>query len=279
MVLGRSPQWHQGAIKAVAPVQKRGQAVRASLQPRAELARRMARRGATPRPDTVLMCDSVQDWLSEQCDHYRCMHVPRPQALRAQQQRVDLLNEVGACGPESSVQTRVQVAEMWGSEEWLAAEWSSKGRSLLDQVGGPGLPDGLRRQVQRDIQEVGMAMAKMLPDAKEMILKVELMGESVCHRWHQDYYTCRAIITYNGSGTVYAHNDNVNFWELRNCGNNDHIIRDASQVLSANFGDVLLMKGKWFPSTVNGLVHKSPDKRYHPDGSIMTRLCLEIDVA
>merc|ERR1711920_264325 len=199
--------------------------------------------------------------------------------MGAPQQCVDHLNRTGAFGPESGLQTTVQIAQMWGSEEWLAAEWSSKGRRLLDKVGSTGLPDSLRHQIQRDIEEVGLVMAKMLPDTKEMSLKLELMGESVCSRWHQDHYTCRAIITYNGSGTVYAHNDNVNFWELNNCGNNDHIIRDVSQVLSATSGDVLLMKGKLFPSSVNGLVHKSPDKRYRADGSVMTRLCLKIDVA
>merc|ERR1712232_618803 len=92
----------------------------------------------------------------------------------------------------------------------------------------------------------------------------ELMGENVCGKWHQDNYVGRAIVTYNGLGTMYVRNSNV--------------IRDPSKVFSANEGDILFMKGKMFPGAVKGLVHKSPEKRYHADGAVMNRLCLKVDL-
>merc|ERR1711920_203123 len=69
-------------------------------------------------------------------------------------------------------------------------------------------------------------------------------------------------------GTEYIHDDHVNLWELNNCGNNDHIVPDRSAVRQAGVGDILFMKGKLFPDPVNGLVHRSPDRVYHPGGEI-----------
>merc|ERR1719401_2425523 len=123
-----------------------------------------------------------------------------------------------------------------------------------------------------------MALARICPAADKLIVKLEIMGESCCGRWHQDAYVGRAIVSYNSGGTVYVHHDNVNFRELHNRASNEHIIRDQSQVFSADVMDVLFIKGKLFPNGATGLVHKSPEKRYHADGSIMNRLCLKIDI-
>jgi len=109
-------------------------------------------------------------------------------------------------------------------------------------------------------------------------MKLELVGANCCTRWHQDQLVSRAIVSYNCRGTEYVHHDGVDFWELKHCGNNDCIIRDRSQVSSVDVGDMLLMKGALFPGDANGLVHRSPDRRYHADGSVKTRLCLKIDV-
>ena len=44
-------------------------------------------------------------------------------------------------------------------------------------------------------------------------------------------------------------------------------------------GDMLFMKGRRFPGAGAGaLVHKSPEKRYHPDGRVIHRLLLKIDL-
>lgn len=233
-----------------------------------------------PRSDTstVLVCSSVQDWLLEECDAYRCMHVPRPLAWGDVQQHVDILASAGPFGRQEILSETVKVAGAGGYAPQIAAKFSDKARRLVRKVPGPGLPEGLSEQIHLDIVEVGTALAQMLPDAEEVIVKLEVFGEKCCSRWHRDNYTCRAIITYNGPGTEYVEHENVNFWELANCGNNDHIIRDKTQILSANAADILLMKGELFPGSAKGLVHKSPDRRYDADGTIMSRLCLKLDV-
>jgi len=284
MALLQSLPGREGEIKASVPAQMRGPIARQGLPPhvepeRAPQAAAAEEGGASPAAAAVLACDRVQDWLLEECNDYRGMRVRRPLACGEMQRQVDLLALYEALGQDEAVGEAVRVAQLASSEGDVAAEWAAAARRLVRQVGSPGLPEDLSLQIQRDIEEVGVVMAKLLPNAEDIKLKLELMGENSCSRWHQDSYTCRAIITYNGWGTVYTEHDNVDFWELKNCGNNDCILRDSSQVWSAECGDVLLMKGKLFPSPANGLVHKSPERRYQSDGNIMNRLCLKFDVA
>merc|ERR1711871_1003921 len=95
--------------------------------------------------------------------------------------------------------------------------------------------------------------------------------------WHRDIYIGRTIVTYNSHGTDYTCNENVDFWELENCGNNACIIKDLDQVRNVEIGVILFIKGKLFPGST-GLVHKSPEKRYHKDGRVVNRLVLKVDV-
>ena len=80
-------------------------------------------------------------------------------------------------------------------------------------------------------------------------------------------------------GTQFTSDENVDFWEMKNCGNNDCIIRDQTQTCAVNVGDILFMKGATFPAGAKGLVHKSPTVRYHEDGRVVNRLVLKMDVA
>merc|ERR1712151_1055914 len=115
-------------------------------------------------------------------------------------------------------------------------------------------------------------MARMVPAATELSLKLDIIGRFGCPRWHQDDYTGRAIVSYNLCGTDFIAHKYVDFWELQNCGNEDHIIRDRSQIFSAEVGDIMFMKGNTFPVGVQGLVHRSPENAYHPNGKVMHRL-------
>merc|ERR1719221_980072 len=164
------------------------------------------------------------------------------------------------------------------SGQGLQANLSQAAQRLVDKLKNSKLPQAVCQQIRDDAEQLGMVVARMCPGAEMLEVKLEIMGHYVCSRWHQDNYTCRGIITYNGLGTVYALNDNVDFFELKHCGNNDCIIRDVSQVLSVDAADVFFIKGKLWPNAVNGLVHKSPEKRFHADGAIMNRLCLKVDV-
>jgi len=191
----------------------------------------------------------------------------------------DRLHCAGVFGEDNCLQADIQVgAARADGDAPLDAALRASAAQLLGQLAGFGLPAGFAEQVRRDAREVGVAVAGLVPTADKLILKLELMRENVCTRWHQDYYVARAIVSYNCSGTEYIHDDHVDFWELKNCGNNACVVQDRTQVCQAGVGDMLFMKGKLFPGAVNGLVHRSPDFAYHPNGDIKTRFVLKVDV-
>merc|ERR1740121_1284600 len=122
-------------------------------------------------------------------------------------------------------------------------------------------------------------MVLLCPSAQTIDVKLEVFGENSCARWHQDHYVARAIVSYTGTvGTEYTNDANVDFWELKNCGNNACVIRDVHQIFAVDVGDFLCIKGTKYPTGASGLVHKAPEKRYHSDGRVVKRLCLKIDV-
>lgn len=155
---------------------------------------------------------------------------------------------------------------------------------LLDSINGilatAELPKALSGQIQRDAVSIGSSVGALCPTARELELKLEIFGENVCARWHKDNFVGRAITSYTGTiGTEYSRDSNINYWELENCGCNDKIIRDTEQIEHVGVGDILFIKGTRFPQGANGLVHRSPDKRFHEeDGRIVNRLVLKVDV-
>lgn len=85
-------------------------------------------------------------------------------------------------------------------------------------------------------------------------------------------------MSYTGAtGTEFTADSNVDFWEMEHCGNNDCIIRDKSQTEKVEVGDITFMKGSAYKGA-NPLVHKSPEPRYLPDGTVLNRLILKVDV-
>merc|ERR1719221_870697 len=159
-------------------------------------------------------------------------------------------------------------------------------RRLLSPLTCRGLPADLAAQVRQDAVEIGSVVLAPLPNASELMVKLELMRGNICARWHRDNYVARTIVSYNCSATEYVHDDFVDFDTFENvrreqeaiCRGPTRIVKDHSAICSAGVGSILLVKGKLFPSPVNGLVHKAPAKLYNQDGAISTRLILKVDV-
>ncbi|CAD7928580.1 unnamed protein product [Amoebophrya sp. A120] len=163
-------------------------------------------------------------------------------------------------------------------EQDLKLRLISAASALLDPLCAIGLPEDLANQVRTDAVEIGAVVAKLVTNADSLILKLELMTDNVCARWHQDYYVCRAICTYNVSSTEYIHDAHVDFWELNNCGNNDSVVQDRTPICRIGVGNILFMKGHHFPTKPNGLVHRSPEPVRAATGGVKTRLVLKVDV-
>mmetsp|Transcript_114622 Transcript_114622/g.286514 ORF Transcript_114622/g.286514 Transcript_114622/m.286514 type:complete len:292 (+) Transcript_114622:104-979(+) len=290
MTLGRGLPRSNHEIRAAVPVLRPKKTIVPLLRPK-----KIGRMDRRPHEARVVVprhrhsteaapwtCGSVQDWLQPQSDNFRCLHVQRSQAWddKGVQQSADRMAKAGVFGREECLHEDVDVAKAAGtSPQHFSAELSWKAQRLVSRAVALGLPQSLGQQVRLDAEEICSVLVKMLPDSERFVLKLELMGGNVCSRWHQDTCVGRVIITYNGVGTDFVQHDNVNFFKL-NGGEPDpnQIIRDSSQIFRATPGDILFMKGRLYPGAVNGLVHKSPEKRFHPSGAIMTRLCFKVDI-
>lgn len=222
-------------------------------------------------PGTMFTCISLDQWISGEAGDYQGLRIARSidphrwqyvadELLRTRQSIKDdnlYKQTIRLDGPEASLQDEFQKAALGISH---------------------GLPDELAKLVSEDAQALAGVMYKMLPKAQGILIKLQLFGDNVCLRWHEDQYVCRSIVSYNCSATQYTAHSNVNFDELYYCGNNECIIRDKSQICSAYVGDIVMMKGTKFPGKAKGLVHKSPEVCYHDNGEVKGRIILKVDV-
>jgi len=224
----------------------------------------------------ALICKDLNDWLLPEGRAYQGLLIQRPQDAVEFQQHVDNLAESEAFRTDMSVEEHIQFPQ-GVSKQCLAVDLPEKARRLAELAVQHGLPEELGKKIQDDFQQIGMVLAELAPAARKMCLKLDIMGEASCSRWHRDHYVGRAIVTYNSCGTQYVANQNVNFNHL-DCGACDDLIRDESQIFNAGVGDILFMKGTDFPCTPNGLVHRSPPRRLHETGQDMNRLLLKVDL-
>lgn len=160
---------------------------------------------------------------------------------------------------------------------------STDPRQTMDTVAGllarAALPEALSMQISEDALWLTSQWKALCPSARAIRVQLEVFGENTCARWHQDHFVGRAIVSYNGAvGTAYTSDGNVDFWQLSHGGNNEAIIRNAEVIEHVGVGDLLLIKGTKFPGRgrAQPLVHKSPEKRYHADGTVLNRLVLKV---
>jgi len=212
------------------------------------------------------MCEGIAEFLQPKGRAYRGLLVRRPQDGRDIQRHVDKIAKSDAFnGEDRALQEEIDVC----CTKDFALDLSKKAQRLATLAVRAGLPKETGCQIEQDFEEIGAVMMKLVPTAKQMLLKLDIMGENACSRWHRDNYVGRAVSSYNESGTQFIHNDHVNMMQLENRGLNPGIVPDQSRILNAGVGDILFMKG---------LVHRSPPPRWRADGTIVNRLLLKVDL-
>ena len=225
---------------------------------------------------TLYAADSVDDWTKPESLAHNGLLVKRPFNDMFEEYANDIDAAKPRFGHEGELSKKVEVA---GSVSETLARLRE---AVSDLLAVADFPPPLQEQIAKDAELMGRALTSMCPTAHALDIKMEIFGENTCARWHQDHFVARAICTYLGhSGTVYTHDSNVDFWELVNCGSNACVIRNPDEVESVAVGDLLLIKGTQFAGAyggAQGLVHKSPERFYWPDGTVRNRLVFKIDV-
>lgn len=227
-------------------------------------------RGSFVEKSIMRKTNSVSEWLGKDSFNYKGLLFPRPLTQTSSQQIqqfADQLAESGRLGRELGVERAVSLVNGDALTDGIA--------QIMSTVAPP---IELSKMLDRDARVLVGIYQAMFPDLQEVSIKVELLGENCCSRFHQDTYVCRSIVSYNLAATEYIEDVGVDFWELENCGKNDCIVKDPSMVRQVHIGDMMLMKGTLFPWGAKGLVHRSPAITYSDTGRALHRLVLKVDI-
>ena len=128
-------------------------------------------------------------------------------------------------------------------------------------------------QIMADIINLLMRF-KDVSEVKEFKLSLTTVSTNMCRRFHVDVNHLRLLCTYEGPGTLWLEDDNVNRTALNNFEDNDQIILDPERIRQVSTGAVIILKGeKYANDGITGAVHKSPAI----EESGETRLILRID--
>eukprot|EP00441_Pelagodinium_beii_P047628 CAMPEP_0197623668 /NCGR_PEP_ID=MMETSP1338-20131121/3633_1 /TAXON_ID=43686 ORGANISM="Pelagodinium beii, Strain RCC1491" /NCGR_SAMPLE_ID=MMETSP1338 /ASSEMBLY_ACC=CAM_ASM_000754 /LENGTH=313 /DNA_ID=CAMNT_0043193723 /DNA_START=86 /DNA_END=1027 /DNA_ORIENTATION=+ len=220
----------------------------------------------------MLICSSLDQWHNPEAEYHPGFLVPRSIDPLRWQLAADQLFKADGNRPNDIIHQEVVDLQKSDGEGLLRQKCQDAANALVHD-----LEPALREFVSKDAQALADITCKLVPQAKQLIIKLELLGSNACIRWHQDQYVCRSIVSYNCSATQYTADSNVNFHWLHNGAKNDDIIRDRSRIRAANVGDMMFMKGTLFPGKARGLVHKSPEIKYF-NGHVQARLILKVDV-
>jgi hypothetical protein len=86
-----------------------------------------------------------------------------------------------------------------------------------------------------------------------------IVDSDMCKRFHVDMYELRMLCSYQGQGTMWLSEDNINHEALNSFKENKEIELNKEFVNQLNETDVAIIKGALYPnSKVGGLVHRSP---------------------
>lgn len=248
---------------------------------------------ATNPKEFLFVADTCQGWIIPENNKYNGLLVKRPLVgIQPYQPWVDRVGASKAFGSYDTVEA--PNIRLGGSREDLLVQLQSAAAQMLadatekaGQTMSPEdsrMPAELASQLSADVCDIGMAVAALCPASPTLQIKLEVIGENSCARWHRDSYVGRAIVSYTGvDGTLFTPDSNVNEDALElHSGpidtQNRNIIRDQRAVKAAGLGDICFMKGLGYPTGAKGLVHKAADKKYHADGGLVYRLALKVDV-
>lgn len=113
-----------------------------------------------------------------------------------------------------------------------------------------------------------------ITDEDNFRLLLTSVSHNMCTRFHANNNYLRLLCTYNGPGTLWLPNDNVDRIALNSKGSNDQIVLDNTKIREAQPGSVLILKGSNYPNNSMPVIHKSPEVKQGQK----PRLLLKIDV-
>ena len=139
------------------------------------------------------------------------------------------------------------------------------------------LPLGFNDELTENIVSL-VDMFSCLFELKRVGLRLKVLEQAMCPRFHVDWVPCRLVTSFCGVGTQWIPHTQVDRTKL-GAGNNglsddqSGLYQDQSCIHGISSGDVALLKGEgWFDNEGVGIVHRSP-----PNSANEKRLLLTLD--
>ena len=156
----------------------------------------------------VFVAETLDDWLLPESSQHNGLLLKRPFAGKWD----DCQPDIDDCA-----------ARFQGTTVVIKSSEVDQTHLALDAlIAKATLPAPLSAQIREDAFALVRVWDSLCPSADAFEVKLEIFGERMCARWHQDHFVGRAIVSYTGAvGTEYTRDANVNFSELHNGGDND----------------------------------------------------------
>ena len=146
--------------------------------------------GARPDRPALFVADSVDEWEPEKARQYSGLLCKRPLATEW---------DLG----EGDIDFMASERSVAGIELDVTRDLARVGRDVeafcSTLPGSTGLPKDLCEQICEDACALVSGWKSLCPTASAVRVQLEVFGDNVCARWHQDHFVGRAIVSYNGA--------------------------------------------------------------------------------
>jgi len=239
----------------------------------------------TAKKGTVLITKSCKEWCLPETENFKGLIVERSKFCPDDgKQYHALVKEIANL--ESVKRADKDVGQIWTNVEKIKTDLPEVEKLIREntkRLVAPMLSIESREEASKladkiiqDAVDIAINLVKGHPDVKDLVLRLEVIGENRCFRWHRDDYVGRAIVTYNGPGTDYLEDENINWENMKSADKNDQTPIDPSLKRQIKAGDMMFMRG--CQSKAGGLVHRSPMPIFWPDEAVIDRLILKVDI-
>eukprot|EP00929_Paragymnodinium_shiwhaense_P000196 TRINITY_DN100442_c0_g1_i1.p1 TRINITY_DN100442_c0_g1~~TRINITY_DN100442_c0_g1_i1.p1 ORF type:complete len:246 (+),score=49.58 TRINITY_DN100442_c0_g1_i1:107-739(+) len=141
------------------------------------------KQAADPNKDAVLACTRLSDWLKEESKAFKGMLVRRPKAA-SYDHRQAFIERAQTDRALGSREERAVKCNVTSDASSMEDRLDACAQKLLAPLYNRGLPKDLESQIRKDASEIGLAVTQLLPEARQLILKLEIVCENSCQRWH-----------------------------------------------------------------------------------------------
>ncbi|MBV6644052.1 MAG: DUF1826 domain-containing protein [Cyclobacteriaceae bacterium] len=110
-------------------------------------------------------------------------------------------------------------------------------------------------------------------ETKSYRLFFATISSNMCRKFHTDINDLRMLCTYEGPGTLWLTEDNVN-QAMDNCGEAEEcLVIDESRIQQANTGTVVILKGAIYPKKgTKPILHRSPTIEENSEKRVLLRI-------